>query len=146
MIERDGRSMSMGAPEDWALTYYAYPMVDKRRAEQGLSVCAVQTDRNTPDKYRMTESDASDWCSSFGDDDFGELPFLEGAPVQGGDTLVDWGEGWLAAYQRYPLSDFQERSSVEMIAKEAVRFRDMVPLLVEWIVANRDSLLSTIED
>jgi hypothetical protein len=133
MIERDGRSMSMGAPEDWALTYYAYPMVDKRRAEQGLSdaslvlkifldtaelgiLCAVQTDRNTPDKYRMTESDASDWCSSFGDDDFGELPFLEGAPVQEGDTLVDWGEGWLAAYQRYPLSDFQERSSVEMIA------------------------------
>jgi hypothetical protein len=165
MIERDGRSMSMDAPNDWVLTYYAYPMVDKRWAEQGLGdaslvlkifldtaelgiLCAVQTDRNIPGGlHRMTERDAIAWCSSFSDVDFGELPFLEGAPLQEGDTLVEWGgKDWLAVYQKYPLSNFQDRSSVEMIAKEIVRFRDMVPLLVEWIVANQDNLLGTGED
>ncbi|MHA2380884.1 MAG: hypothetical protein ACXADS_16555 [Candidatus Thorarchaeota archaeon] len=163
MIERDGRSMSVDAPKDWVLTYYAYPMVDTRWAEQGLSdaslilkifldtaelgiLCAVQMDRNTPgDLHQMAESDAVGWCSDFRDDYFGELPFLEGAPVQQSDALAEWG-GWLAAYQKYPLSSFQDRSSVEMIAKEVIRFRDMVPLLVEWIIANQDNLLNTGEN
>ena len=163
MIERDGRSMSMDAPNDWVLTYYAYPMVDARWAEQGLGdaslvlkifldtaelgiLCAVWTDRNTPDDlHQMAESDAAGWCSDFRDDYFGELLFLEDAPVQQSDALTKWGD-CLAAYQKYPLSNFQDRSSVEMIAKEIVRFRDMVPLLVEWIVANQDNLLDTGED
>jgi len=164
-IERDGRSMSMGAPEDWVLTYYAYPMVDKRWAEQGLSdsslvlkifldtaelgiLCAVKMDRTQPDNlHRMKENDAAWWCVAFKESRCKEPPFRDGAPIEEGDTLVEWRTtGWLAAYQKYPLSKFQDRSSVEMIAKEVVRFRDMVPLLVEWIVANQDNLLNTGEN
>jgi hypothetical protein len=35
---------------------------------------------------------------------------------------------------------------VEIIAKEVIRFCGMVPLLVEWIIANQDNLLNTGEN
>jgi len=156
MIERDGRSMSLEAAGDWVTTYYAYPMVDVNWTQQGLAdaslvlkvfldtaelgiLGAIQLDRRSPqDLHRMVDNDAAGWCEGFREERFRELPFSEDAPVERDDVLVEWGEGRLAVYRKYPLCDFQDRPSIQILANQVIRFRDMMLQLAEWVTIHQD--------